>query len=82
MSEKKNFGWGVVIFLFVVGVASLTMSGKFTFADSTAATTVVCAVIAAGGLVGQKFGEKYGAIVWWVGVPIACLVAYELMLKS
>lgn len=80
MGEEKKFGWGFVVFLFVAGVASLTMSEKVGFAEATAAATIVCAVIVAGGLIGQKFGETYGTIVWWVGVPIASLVAYEFFL--
>lgn len=80
MGEEKKFGWGFVVFLFVAGVASMTMSGKVGFAEATAGATIVCAVIVAGGLIGQKFGETYGAIIWWVGVPIASLVAYELFL--
>lgn len=79
MGKEKKFGWGFVVFLFVAGVASLTLSGKVGFAEATAGVTIVCAVIVAGGLIGQKFGETYGTIVWWVGVPIASFIAYFLI---
>ena len=75
--KKKECGWGVLVFTYVAGVAGLVLFAEVGFAEATAGCTLLCAVMALGGLVGQKFGEERGAIVLWLGIPIVSLIVYE-----
>ena len=78
-ANKKKFGWGYLAFLYAAGVIGLASTESVSFAEATAASTIVCAVIVAGVLIGEKFGEGFGVAVCLIGVPVAGLAALKML---
>lgn len=56
--KKKNFGWGYLVFGFVILVGSLTMSAKVEFKEATATGTLVCAAWAIAAFLLEKFNSN------------------------
>lgn len=75
--EKVPFGWGFIVFLYIASVVSIVLFSEISFVQATAACTIVCAVLAFGAFLTQKFGEGIGGLFCIVAMPIAIICSFQ-----